>query len=66
MIYFFAAIINLGSFFIGYHLVVYTLSWEKAQMVYGITDNIPIYKGVITSALPLGAIFGCLSGNFLL
>lgn len=82
----------MGSFFLGYHLAVFTLAWERMSYVYdvdpdsaGLRGNTPIIinfiffliyyipalskffffcVAIISSVLPLGAIFGCLSTSF--
>lgn len=42
-----AAIINLGSFFIGYHLAVFTLTWARVSHVYDKESDSKLSKGNI-------------------
>ncbi|KRX03282.1 Major facilitator superfamily domain, general substrate transporter [Pseudocohnilembus persalinus] len=56
----------LGSFYFGYALGELNMAEGTLMSVYNITSNQDLYYGMLTSAVPLGAVLGCLIVGYML
>ncbi len=57
----------LGTFFVGYNIGVLNLADAKTLLQYNVKkEDLEMYSGILTSAMPFGAAFGALMSSYLL
>ncbi|KRX00496.1 Major facilitator superfamily domain, general substrate transporter [Pseudocohnilembus persalinus] len=62
-----ALVASLGAFYLGYALGELNMAQGKLNYAYDIenSDNLDIWKGMLTSSMPLGASIGCFIGGII-